>query len=77
MKLKLLFIAVEIELYTFYELPCSNRTQQNVCRISVRTVLEGLDMAQNLVPMIPLITQIYIFDLIIILVKCAETFFVH
>ena len=37
-----------------------------MCRISARTVLEGLDMAQNLAPMTPLSTQIYVVNLIIV-----------
>ena len=52
-----LFLANEIEWYNFCELPCSNQTQRNVCQILVQTALEELDMAQNLAPMIPLITQ--------------------
>ena len=38
-----------------------------MCRISARTVLEELDMAQNLAPMIPLSRQICVFNLIIVL----------
>ena len=35
-------------------------------QILVQTALEELDMAQNLAPMTPLNTQIYIFNLIIV-----------
>ena len=38
-----------------------------MCQISARTVLEELDKAQNLAPMIPLSRQICVFNLIIVL----------
>ena len=59
-------MANQIEWYNFFQLPCSNQTQRNVCQILVQTALEELYMARNLAPMTPLSTQIYVVNLIIV-----------